>query len=56
MNPVATNPFAYAASPYVYAHPMNPVHPTEIKPIVPHGFVYSFNLGNENVPAQQRPL
>merc|ERR1711971_658453 len=54
VNPVATNPFVYAASPYVYAHPMNPVHPTQIKPIVPHGFAYSFTVGNENVPAQPK--
>merc|ERR1711971_625339 len=53
VNPVATNPFVYTASPYVYAQLMNPVHSTQIKPIVPHGFAYSFTVGNENVPAQQ---
>merc|ERR1712086_784137 len=54
VNPVAINPYVYTASPYVYAHPMNPVHPTQIKPIVPHGFAYSFTVGNENVPAQPK--
>merc|ERR1712110_710357 len=54
VNPVATNPFVYTASPYVYAHPMNPVHPTQLKPIVPHGFAYSFTVGNENVPTQTK--
>merc|ERR1712238_468004 len=56
LKPVATNPFVYAASPYVYAHHMNPVHPTQIKPIVPHGFAYSFTVGNENVPAQPKDV
>merc|ERR1712110_1125672 len=56
VNPVATNPFVYTASPYVYAHPMNPVHPTQLKPIVPHGFAYSFTVGNENVPAQTKDV
>merc|ERR1740129_68557 len=27
LKPVVTNPFVYTASPYVYAHHMNPVHP-----------------------------
>merc|ERR1711971_291037 len=53
VNPVATNPFAYAASPYVYAHSMNPVHPSQVKPIVPQGFAYSFTVGHKNVPAMQ---
>jgi len=44
VNPVATNPFFYTASPYVYAQSMNPVHPIQIKPIVPHGFAYSFTV------------
>jgi len=44
VNPVAANPFVYTAGPYVYAHPMNTVHPTHIKPIVPHGFAYSFTV------------
>merc|ERR1711971_750263 len=56
VNPVATNPFVYTASPYVYAQPMNPVHPTQIKPIVPHGFAYSFTVGNQNVPAQPKDV
>merc|ERR1712086_692452 len=54
LKPVATNPFVYTASPYVYAQSMNPVHPVQIKPIVPHGFAYSFTVGNENVPAQPK--
>merc|ERR1712203_402585 len=53
---VATNPFVYTASPYIYAHPMNPVHSTHIKPIVPHGFAYSFTVGNENVPAHPKDV
>merc|ERR1712238_612416 len=56
VNPVAINPFVYTASPYVYAHPMNPVHPTQITHIVPHGFAYSFTVGNENVPAQPKDV
>merc|ERR1711971_1460728 len=35
------NPYVYIASPYVYAHHMNPVHPNQITPIVPHGLAYS---------------
>merc|ERR1712088_1231466 len=49
VNPVTTNP-------YVYAHPMNLVHPTQIKPIVPHGFAYSFTVGNQNVPVQPKDV
>merc|ERR1711971_644248 len=56
VKPVATNPFAYAASPYVYAHSISPVHPTQIKPIVPHGFAYSFTVGNQNVPTQPKDV
>ena len=56
VNPVATNPFVYTASPYVYAHPMNSMHPTQITPIVPHGFAYSFTTGNQNVPAQPKDI
>jgi len=47
LKPVNINPFVYTASPYVYTHPMTPIHPTQITPIVPHGFAYSFTVGNE---------
>merc|ERR1711997_738097 len=51
---VNTNPFVYTTYPYVYAHPMNPVHPTQITPIVPHGFGYAFTVDHESLPAQPK--
>merc|ERR1739846_227804 len=55
LKPVATNPFVYTASPYVYAHHMNPVHPNQITPIVPHGLAYSFTSGHANVVKVPKP-
>jgi hypothetical protein len=40
----ATKPLVNIANPYVYAHPINPVHPIHVSPIVPHGFAYSFTV------------
>ena len=51
---VNTNSFVYTTNPYVYTHPMNPVHPTQITPIVPHGFGYSFTVDHESIPAQPK--
>jgi len=53
---VNANPFVYTTYPYVYAHPMNPVHPTQITPIVPHGFGYSFTVDHESLPAQAKDV
>ena len=55
LKPVATNPFVYTASPYVYAHHMNPVHPNQITPIVPHGLAYSFTSGHASVVKVPKP-
>merc|ERR1712051_1037911 len=55
LKPVVTNPFVYTASPYVYAHHMNPVHPNQITPIVPHGLAYSFTSGHASVVKVPKP-